>query len=75
MKTSIYGSELVAFRITVEMIMEYCHKFWMLGDPILEMSIIYGDNMSLITNASILGGRIKRNTMILHITASDKMTQ
>ena len=32
----------------------------MLGALILEMSVIYGDNMAVITNASIPGNNIKK---------------
>ena len=59
-ETSTYDSELVATRIAVEMIMEYCYKLRMLVSPILRLSVIYGDHTAVITNASIPGSNIKK---------------
>ena len=57
METSAYGSELVAVRIVVQMIIEYRYKLRLLGVPIIRMSVLYGDN---ITNTSIPGSIIKK---------------
>ena len=57
---STHGSELVAIRITVKIIMEYHYKLRMLRVPILGISVIYEDNMAVITNASIPGSNIKK---------------
>ena len=57
---STYRSELVAARIAVEMAMDYRFKLRMLGVPILGMSVIYGDNMAVITNASVPSSTIKK---------------
>ena len=60
MATSTYGSELMAARIAVEMIMEYRYKLRVLRAPFLRMSVIYGDNMAIITNLSIPDSNIKK---------------
>ena len=39
--------------------MDYRFKLRMLGVPILGMSVIYGDNMAVITNASVPSSTIK----------------
>ena len=59
-ETSGYGSELVTTRIAVKMIMEHCYKLRMLGVSIFGMPVIYGDNMTVITNGSISGNNIKK---------------
>ena len=63
-ETSVYGSGLVAAGITIEMIMEYCYKLRMMGVPISRMSVIYGDNMAVITNAPIPGSNIKKKQYV-----------
>ena len=59
-ETSTYGSELVEARVVVEIIMEYRYKLRMLGVPILGMSVIYGGNMAVMTNALIPNIDIKK---------------
>ena len=60
MEISTYGSELVAARIEVEMIIEYWYKWGMLGVPIIGMRSSYGENITLITDASIQGSKTKK---------------
>ena len=42
------------------MIIEYRYKLRMLGVPIIGMSLLYGDNMAVITNASIPNSNVKK---------------
>ena len=60
METSTCGSELVATRIAVEMIIVCQYKLRMLRVLIIGMSLLYGDNMTVTTNASIPGSNIKK---------------
>ena len=40
--------------------MEYSYKLRMLGVPIEGPTIVYGDNLAVITNASVPGSMIKK---------------
>ena len=68
-ETSTYGTELIAARIIVEMIIEYRYKLRMLGVPIIGMSSLYGDNIVVVTNVSIPGRNIKKkyHTCVYHL--------
>ena len=60
MVTNSYRSELVAARIAIEMIIEYRCKWRMLGVPIVGMSLLYGDDITVITDASHSGSNVKK---------------
>ena len=49
-ETSTYGSEIVACRTAVEMLIEMRYTLRMLGVPLMEKTWLYGDNLSVITN-------------------------
>jgi hypothetical protein len=51
-ETSTYGSELVAARIAVDLLVEMRYKLRMLGVPIETPSVMYGDNMSVVLNTT-----------------------
>ena len=59
-ETSTYGSELVASRIAIELIisMRYCLR--MLGVKLEESSLLVGDNMAVILNTTIPTSAIKK---------------
>lgn len=59
-ETSTYGSELVAARIAVDMIVEVRYKLRMLGINIEESSMLLGDNMSVVLNTTIPSSPIKK---------------
>ena len=53
METSTYGSEVVAGRIAVDLVVELCYKLRMLGVPVAGPSKLFGDNKSLVTTVSL----------------------
>jgi hypothetical protein len=57
---STYGSELIATRIAVDMIVEVRYKLRMLGVPISGSSLLLGDNMSVVLNTTIPGSPLKK---------------
>lgn len=67
-ETSTYGSELVAGRIAVELIMEYRYKLRMLGVPVDGPSVMLGDNLSMIKNCTLPSSVLKKehNALAYH---------
>ena len=59
-KTSTYGSELVAARVAVELIMEYRYKLRMLGMPINGPALLLGDNNSVVLNTTVPSSPLKK---------------
>ncbi len=59
-ETSTYGSELVAARIAVELIMEIRYMLRMLGVPIDGPSLLLGDNMSVILNTTLPSSKLTK---------------
>ena len=59
-ETSTYGSELIAARIAVELILEYRITLRMLGVPVEETSYMLGDNMSVVLNTTIPSSFLKK---------------
>ena len=59
-ETSTYGSELVAARVAVDMIVEMRYKLRMLGVPVKDASLLVGDNMSVVLNTSIPASPLKK---------------
>ena len=49
-ETSVFGAEFVAMKIGMETLRGLQYKLCMMGVAILEPSLIYGDNMSVIHN-------------------------
>ena len=49
-ETSVFGAEFVAMRIRMESLRGLRYKLRMMGVPIWWLSLIYGDNMSVIHN-------------------------
>ena len=49
METSTYGSEVVARRITIDLVVELRYKLRMLGVPMAGPSKLFGDNKSMVT--------------------------
>ena len=59
-ESSTYGSELVAARLTAEMMIEMRYKLRMLGVPVVGPSMMLGDNMSVIQNCSLPSSTLKK---------------
>ena len=61
-ETSTYGSELVAARIAVDLLIEMRYKLRVLGIKVEDKSILVGDNMSVVTNTTIPSSMLKKKT-------------
>jgi hypothetical protein len=59
-ETSSYGSELVAARVAVDLIIELRYKLRMLGVPVTEPTMMLGDNMSVVINTTIPSSQLKK---------------
>ena len=59
-ETSTFGSEFVALRIAVELIEALRYKLRMMGIPLDGPANIFGDNDSVITNATIPSSTLKK---------------
>jgi len=59
-ETSTYGSELVAARIAVDLLIEMRYKLRMLGVPVEESSVLVGDNMSVVVNTTLPSSSLKK---------------
>jgi hypothetical protein len=59
-ETSTYGSEMIAARIAIDLIIEMRYKFRMLGVKLEKQSMLVGDNMSVILNTTIPSSSLKK---------------
>ena len=59
-ETSTYGSELVAARMAVDLIIEIRYKFRMLGIRLEPKTLLVGDNMSVVLNTTIPSSTLKK---------------
>jgi hypothetical protein len=59
-ETSTYGSEMVAARIAVDLIIEMRYKLRMLGVKLESQTIMVGDNMSVVLNTTIPSSSLKK---------------
>jgi len=59
-ETSTYGSEMVAARIAVELVMEIRYALRMLGVPINEPALLLGDNQSVVLNTTVPASVLKK---------------
>jgi len=62
-ETSTYGSELVAARIAVELLIEWCYKMRMVGLDLEDQSWLVGDNMSVVINTTLPSSNLKKKHM------------
>ena len=65
-ETSTYGSELVAAKQAVELILEYRYKLRMMGARVDKSALLLGDNKSVILNTTMPSSVLKRNTVWYH---------
>ena len=61
-ETSTYGSELVAARIAIDILIEMRFKLRALGLNLEETSVMIGDNMSVVVNTTIPSSMLKKKT-------------
>ena len=59
-ETSTFGSEFIAMKIATEMIEGLRYKLRMFGVPIDGPANVFGDNQSVITNASVPESPLKK---------------
>ena len=59
-ESSTYGSELVAARIATDLIVEIRYALRMLGFKVEKQSLLLGDNMSVILNATVPSSVLKK---------------
>jgi hypothetical protein len=59
-ETSTYGSELIAARIAIDMVVEMRYKLRMLGVVLEETSVMVGDNMSVVINTTLPSSGLKK---------------
>jgi len=67
-ESSTFGSEFVAMRICVELVEALRYKLRMFGIPIDGSANIFGDNKSVVTNATIPTSTLKKkhNSIAYH---------
>ena len=67
-ESATYGAEMVAGRLAVEQVMDIRYKLRILGVPVLESSVLMGDNQSVITSCSIPSSNLKKkhNSIAYH---------
>jgi hypothetical protein len=59
-ESATYGSEFVAGRIAVELVIAMRYKLQMLGIPVIGSCVLFGDNMSMITSATVPSSSLKK---------------
>jgi hypothetical protein len=59
-ESSTYGSELVAARVAIDMIIEMRYKLRMLGVKLEKETMLVGDNMSVVLNTTIPSSSLKK---------------
>ena len=67
-ETSTYGSELVAARIAVDLIIKMVHSLRSLGVPIDGPALLLGDNQSVVLNTTVPSSVLKKkhNAVAFH---------
>ena len=65
-ETTTYGSEFVATRTYVEQIIDLCNTLCYLGVPVVEKSIMFGDNDSVVKSSTNVHSKLHK----LHTTLS-----
>ncbi len=67
-ETSTYGSELVAARIAIDLIIEMLHNLRSLGVPVDGPALLLGDNQSVVLNTTVPSSVLKKkhNAVAFH---------
>ena len=61
-ETSVFGAEFMAMKCGMETLHGLRYKLCMMGVPLLGLSYIYGDNMSVIHNTQCLESTLKKKS-------------
>ena len=59
-ETSTYGSELVAGKQAIELILEYRYMLRMMGAPLEKSALLLGDNNSVVLNTTMPSSVLKK---------------
>jgi hypothetical protein len=59
-ETSTHGSELVAARIAIDLVIEMRYKLRLLGVRLEDQTAMLGDNMSFVFNATVPSSNLKK---------------
>ena len=59
-ESATYGSEMVARRLAVEQVIDLRYRLRMLGVPVINATVLMGDNMSTITTCTIPSSNLKK---------------
>lgn len=59
-ETSTFGSEMIAARIAIDLVVEFRYKLRCLGLPVETRSELYGDNLSVVVNTTLPSSKIKK---------------
>src|SRR5687767_15529889 len=59
-ESSTYGSEMVASRIAIELIISLRYSLYMLGVNLEPTSVLVGDNMAVVLNTTIPSSALKK---------------
>ena len=59
-ETTMHGSELVAEKQAIELILEYCYMFRMMGARIEKSALLLGDNNSVVLNTTMPSSVLKK---------------
>ena len=59
-ETSTFGSEMIAARIAIDLIVEFRYKLRCLGLPVERKSELLGDNLSVVINTTLPSSQIKK---------------
>ena len=66
-ETSTFGSEMIAARIAVDLIVEMRYKLRCLGLPVEHRSDLIGDNLSVVVNTTLPSSKIKKKHLACSI--------
>ena len=59
-ETSTFGSEMIAARIAIDLIVEFRYKLRCLGLPVERKSKLLGNNLSVVINTTLPSSQIKK---------------
>ena len=59
-ETFTYGSEIVAAKTVVKLILEYCYILRMMGVQLEDSALMLGDNKSVVLNTTMLSSVLKK---------------
>jgi hypothetical protein len=66
-ETSTFGSEMIAARMAIDLIIEMRYKLRCLGIPVEKRSELLGDNLSVVVNTTLPSSKIKKKHLSCQI--------